>query len=93
MNKAGPLLPGAAQVEPVFVPQLMNDFPTTDRLAVAKCCDGRRPFGNLALLSLLAESGFAQVKPDPLAPSSRRAEGQAGNFSVHAWRAVARGHV
>ena len=25
-------------------------------------------FGNLALLSLLVESGFAKVKPDPLAP-------------------------
>ena len=47
----------------------MNDFSNNGSISRREML--RRSaagFGNLALLSLLAESGFAQVKPDPLAP-------------------------
>ena len=47
----------------------MNDFSNNESISRREML--RRSaagFGNLALLSLLAESGFAQVKPDLLAP-------------------------
>ena len=55
----------------------MNDFSNNESISRREML--RRSaagFGNLALLSLLAESGFAQVKPDPLAP--KRPLGRAG---------------
>ena len=49
----------------------MNDFSNNGSISRREMLRRSAAGFATALLSLLAESGFAQVKPDPLAPSGR----------------------
>ena len=62
----GCVLSGPTAIEPFFIPELMSTHFDNDlisrREALRRSATG---FGNLAFMSLLAESGLANVKSDP----------------------------